>query len=342
MDEKTAVNRILGRILDEASGLDRRVRIMEVCGTHTMVITSSGLRSLLPEGVELISGPGCPACVTPQRTVNQAVALAMEGLSLATFGDMLDVPCPNGSLAGAKAGGADVNVVESPIDALGYDVFFAIGFDTTAPNTAVAVGEGLTVLNAHKRFLPAMKALLESGEVGVDGFINPGHVSTIVGSDAYGILDVPQVVAGFTPLDVLEAVLMLLRQINRGERRVENEYSRAVEPEGNLRAQKVLDSVFYTGDSEWRGLGVIPDSGFLLRKRYAQQDAEVAYGRTLEKTPNVVPNRGCVCGEVLRGVIGPRKCRLFGRDCTPSEPQGPCMVSSEGSCRIEYEYGDLF
>jgi hydrogenase expression/formation protein HypD len=339
MNEKTAVNKILGKINAEAANINRDVKLMEVCGTHTRVVSSSGLRSMLPENIELISGPGCPACVTPQNTVNQAVRLALEGLSLATFGDMLHVPGSGGSLADAAAAGGSVKVVESPMDALGSDVFFAIGFDTTAPNTAVAVENGLVVLNAHKRFLPAMNALLELGEVRIDGFINPGHVSTVIGADAFRVLDVPQVIAGFTPLDVLEAVLMLLRQINGGVRRVENEYARAVRSSGNLMAQRVLNRVFCVGDSEWRGLGVIPGSGFMLRDEFRGQDAGVLYADILDDVSDVVPNPKCVCGEVLRGIKKPGECRLFGGACTPSSPQGPCMVSSEGSCNVCFTYG---
>jgi len=332
---------LLKQIEDEAATLEQSVRIMEVCGTHTRAISEYGFRTLLPENVKLLSGPGCPTCVTAQRYINMCIALAREGLTVATFGDMMKVPGATECLDDVRAQGAKVKVVESPIEALDADVFFAIGFDTTAPNTAVAVQKGLVVLNNHKRFVPAMDALLKMGEIQIDGYLNPGHVSTIIGSEPYRVLHVPQVIAGFEPIDVLAAILRLLEMMKKGENTVDNQYTRLVRPEGNLIAKRFLDQVFDAGDSEWRGLGTIPGSGFTLKPEFDEQNAELIYEDVLKNVDSRELNPGCKCAEVLRGLRLPMECPLFEKVCNPSNPQGPCMVSMEGSCGIAYEFRDV-
>ena len=332
---------LLRKIEEEAATLDRTVRIMEVCGTHTRAISEYGFRTLLPGNVQLLSGPGCPTCVTAQRHINMCIALAKEGKTVATFGDMLRVPGAVESLDEARAQGARVKVVESPMEAFDSDVFFAIGFDTTAPNTAVAVKKGLTILNNHKRFVPAMDALLKMGEIQIDGYLNPGHVSTIIGSEPYKVLKVSQVIAGFEPIDVLAAILKLLEMMKKGVNTVENRYTRLVRPEGNPIAKRFLDEVFDVGDSEWRGLGAIPGSGFALKPEFDDQNAELIYEDILESVDSRELNPGCRCAEVLRGLKLPGECPLFEKVCNPSNPQGPCMVSMEGSCGIAYEFRDV-
>ncbi len=327
--------------------------LMEVCGTHTVAVARHGLREALPEGVRLISGPGCPVCVTPQDQIDLFIALGgLEGVTLATFGDMVRVPGTVKSLEQARAEGAEVLVVYSPMDAVEAAarsperqvVFFGIGFETTAPAVALAILEAerrglgnFSVLCAHKLIPPAMMALLDS-EVKVDGFICPGHVSVIIGSDAYGPVAArgkPCVVTGFEPADVLGAVRMLVRQLTEGRSEVEVEYSRAVRPEGNRKAQELLERAFRVADARWRGLGTIPGSGYELAEELAEFDAS----RRFEvEPPESVEPAGCRCGEVLRGMIEPPGCPLFGKACTPKKPVGSCMVSSEGACQAWYRY----
>jgi len=327
--------------------------LMEVCGTHTVAIARYGLREALPEGVRLIAGPGCPVCVTPQDQIDLFIVLGeIEGVTLATFGDMVRVPGTTQSLEQARAEGADVLMVYSPMDAVEAAakdpekqvVFFGIGFETTAPAVALSILEAqrrglgnFSVLCAHKLIPPAMMALLES-EVGVDGFICPGHVSVIIGSKAYEPVAArgkPCVVTGFEPADVLGAVQMLLRQLAEGRSEVEVEYTRAVRPEGNPKAQELLRRVFRVADARWRGLGTIPGSGYELAEEFAEFDA----ARRFEvEPPKSVEPRGCRCGEVLTGLIDPPECPLFGKACTPRKPVGSCMVSSEGACQAWYRY----
>ena len=327
--------------------------LMEVCGTHTVAIARHGIREALPEGVRLISGPGCPVCVTPQEQIDLFIALGgLDGVRLATFGDMVRVPGTERSLEQARAEGAEVLIVYSPMDAVEAAareperqvVFFGIGFETTAPAVALAVLEAqrrglgnFSVLCAHKLIPPAMMALLES-EVAIDGFICPGHVSTIIGSNAYRPIaerGKACVVAGFEAADVLRAVEMVLRQIAEGRSEVESEYTRAVRSEGNRKAQELLERVFRVVDARWRGLGEIPASGYELAEEFADLDAakrfEVEAPRSREPS-------GCRCGDVLRGAIEPPECGLFGRECTPRSPVGACMVSSEGACQAWYRY----
>jgi len=310
--------RLAGRIQAYAG---RPVNLMEVCGTHTVAIFRHGIRQLLPPNVRMLSGPGCPVCVTANADLDKAIALAqMPGVILTTFGDMLKVP---GSYS------------------------FAVGFETTAPTIAASVAEaqrqGLgnySIVSVHKLVPPALRALLDSGELRIDGLLLPGHVSAIIGSAPYQFIardyGIPCVIAGFEPLDVLQGIALLLAQITAGEARVEIQYRRAVPPQGNPAALAQMHAVFQPGDAEWRGLGAIPASGLRLRDDYAAYDAE---RRLAIQTPPPKEQRGCRCGEVLRGVIAPPECALFGQACTPENPLGPCMVSFEGTCAAWYNYG---
>lgn len=328
---------------------------MEVCGTHTMAIARHGLRDLLPRGLRLVSGPGCPVCVTAMADLDRVIALArLPRVTLATFGDLLRVPASSSSLAAERAAGADVRVVYSARDAVAIAaadpsrevVFAGIGFETTAPTVAASLLEArargvgnFSVLSLHKTMPLPLKALLDLGETPVSGFILPGHVSVVTGSRCYEFLardyGVAGVVAGFEPHDVLLALLMLVRQAAPA---IEIEYTSAVRAEGNLVAQRLLEQVFMPGDAEWRGLGVIPGSGLRLREEFAAADAARRFavdpGETLEPS-------GCRCGEVLRGMTDPADCALFGRRCTPQDPVGACMVSSEGACAARYRYRGL-
>ena len=325
---------------------------MEVCGTHTMAVARSGLRQLLPEGVRLVSGPGCPVCVTAMADLDRVLALArLPEVTLVTFGDLVRVPASRGSLATERAAGADVRVVYSPADAVRIAaaepdrqvVFAGIGFETTAPTTAAALLEaraaGLTnfsLLSLHKTMPLPIRTLLDLGETAISGFLLPGHVSVITGTACYGFIaaeyGIGGVAAGFEPADVLEALLMLARQDAPA---IEIQYARAVRPEGNVVAQRLLEQVFEPCDADWRGLGVIPGSGLALRPEYADVDAASRFpvdpGGSLEP-------RGCRCGDVLRGVLDPAACALFGARCTPEDPVGACMVSSEGACAARYRY----
>ena len=328
---------------------------MEVCGTHTMAIARHGLRQLLPDGMRLVSGPGCPVCVTAVADLDKVVALArLPEVTLATFGDLIRVPASATTLAGERAAGADVRVVYSPRDAvqLAADepsrqvVFAGIGFETTAPTVAASLLEArergianFSVLSLHKTMPLPLKALLDLGETPIGGFLLPGHVSVITGTECYEFLardyGVAGVVAGFEPHDVLLALLRLVRMT---EPAVEIEYGRAVRPEGNLVARRILGQVFGPCDADWRGLGVIPGSGLGLREEFAGMDASVRFA--IETGPALEP-AGCRCGEVLRGVLDPAACALFGRRCTPQDPVGACMVSSEGACAARYRFRDV-
>jgi len=328
---------------------------MEVCGTHTMAVARHGLRDLLPPDVRLVSGPGCPVCVTAMHDLDTVIALcALPAVTVATFGDLIRVPASRSSLAAARAGGADVRVVYSARDAVDLAVaqpsrevvLVGIGFETTAPTTAASIAEArrrgvrnFSVLSLHKTMPPALEALLDLGETPISGFLLPGHVSVITGTACFDFLaadyGVAGVVAGFEPGDILEALLMLVRQKIPA---VENQYARAVAPEGNTVAQEAMRRVFEPRDADWRGLGVIPGSGLGLRAEFADHDAAARFpvdaGEPLEPA-------GCRCGEVLRGVTDPADCTLFGRRCTPEAPVGACMVSSEGACAARYRYRDL-
>jgi len=333
------------------------VKLMEVCGTHTVAIAKNGLRAVMPEWVTLLSGPGCPVCVTANADIDTAIELARRPEVIVTsFGDMMKVPGSYSSLAREKAEGRDVRIVYSPLDALALAeknpdrevVFVAVGFETTAPLIAAAILraeesglENFSIFCAHKTVPAALEALVNDPEVQINGFILPGHVSTIIGSHPYEFLaeqyHVPGVITGFEPVDVLQGVYMLLKQLEEGRSEIEIAYHRGVLPEGNPRAREMVEQVFTEMDADWRGIGVIPDTGLKIRDEFAYYDAVVRLPVTLPEPKEI---KGCQCGDVLRGVILPFDCKLFGKGCTPEHPIGPCMVSSEGSCAAYFRYTD--
>ncbi len=335
------------------------VRVMEVCGGHTHAIYRHGLEELLPPELELVHGPGCPVCVIPMGRVDDAIAIAeTDGVTLATFGDMLRVPGACGSLLEAKARGADVRMVYSPLDALAlaaqepdrHVCFFAIGFETTAPATAVTLlraraeaTPNFSVFCNHVLFEPPLRAILETPGLRVDAFIGPGHVSTVIGTDAYGFIPEeygrPVVVSAFEPVDLLQSIAMLLRQRAEGRCEVENQYTRVVRREGNRRAvAAIAETMEPREDFEWRGLGVLPLSALRVRNAFAAFDAERLF--TLPGA-RVEDPKACRCGDVLTGQIKPWECGVFGTACTPERPLGTCMVSSEGACAAFFSYGRL-
>ncbi len=358
--DPAAIRRLLEDIGARAKRFGRTARLMEVCGTHTMSLYKHGLTPMLADaGVEMVSGPGCPVCITPNAVHEAAIAAVTgtEGLTLAAFGDMTRVPTGRGSLQTAvPARGSRLRIVYSPEEALEEArrapdrqvVFFGAGFETTIPAIAVtakaAVGEGLSnfsVLPALWLVPPALRAILEAGEIAVDGFIYPGHVSAVIGAGPYEFVarehKVPGAIAGFEPGDILLAVRSVLDQAIEGKPRVALEYARAIRREGNAVARAVMDEVFEPFDAVWRGLGRIPASGLRFRPRYAGLDAGGRFGARDAGTAEDLA--GCRCGDVLRGLIRPEGCRLFGRKCLPDSPLGPCMVSYEGACLIHYKYG---
>lgn len=336
---------------------DRPYRLMEFCGGHTHAISRYGITDLLPVNVRMIHGPGCPVCVLPIGRIDQAIRLAREhDVILCTYADTMRVPASdNLTLMRAKAGGADVHMIYSTQDALQIArdhpahevVFFSIGFETTTPPTAVAVkqaaAEGLSnfsVLCNHVLTPAAMHAILEV-EVELDGFVGPAHVSTVIGSQPYEVFardyGKPVVIAGFEPLDVMQAILMLVRQVNEGRAEVENEFTRAVTREGNRKALALVDEVFELREAfEWRGLGTVPHSALKLRPSFAAFDAEQRFGVDYVPVPD---NKACECAAILRGQKRPQECKIFGTVCTPANPVGACMVSSEGACAAHYSYG---
>ena len=336
-------------------GLVRPLTFMEVCGTHTMAIYQYGLRTLLPPQVRLISGPGCPVCVTPNDYLDRAVALArLPDVTIVTFGDMLRVPGSRSSLMEERAKGADIRIVYSPLDAVALAeknpgrriVFLGIGFETTAPIIAGSIlaarARGVAnyfVLASHKTIPVPMEILSSDPELAIDGYLCPAHVSAIIGADAHIPLaerGIPCVVAGFEPADVLQGVELLVRQVVEGRHEVENQYRRVVSREGNRKAQEILRQLFIPADAAWRGIGIIPQSGLVIAPEFQAYDAAVMIPVTVE-TPMEHP--GCRCGEILRGKISPFDCPLFGGVCTPETPVGACMVSSEGTCAAAYKYG---
>ena len=337
----------------------RHYKIMEVCGGHTHTIYRYGIADLLPPNVELVHGPGCPVCVIPMGRVDDAISIANDPRVILTcFGDMMRVPGGSGSLTEAKAAGADVRMVYSPLDALRIAqknpdrevVFFAVGFETTAPSTALtlmrAKSEGagnFSVFCNHVTIIPPVRALLESPDLRLDGFIGPGHVCTVIGARPFHFIPAqygkPVVISGFEPLDVLQSVHMLIRQIADGRCEVENQYTRVVPPDGNTQAFRVLADVFELRPHfEWRGLGFISQSALRLSSAYADFDAE---RRFAVPGVRVADPKACQCGEVLKGVIKPWECKVFGTACTPEHPIGTCMVSSEGACAAYYNFGRL-
>lgn len=336
--------------------LDAPLNFMEVCGTHTVAIFQSGLRSLLPKGVKHLSGPGCPVCVTHESEVAAYLALAeRDDVIIATFGDLMRVPGPHGkNLKLAQAQGARVEIVYSAFDALKLAaanpteqvVFLGIGFETTAPTVAATVQmaqqQGITnfmVLSFHKLVPPALEVLLDDKECVVDAFLLPGHVSTILGIEPYRFVaeqrNTPGVIAGFDPVDILQGLLIMLEQRKAGKAHIVNAYRRAVDDAGNPKACAIMYDVFHVSDALWRGIGCLPNSGLVFNEQYSQFDAMARLGLTL---PEVRHTSGCRCGDVLKGKMTPNECPLFGKACNPANPVGPCMVSTEGSCAAYYKY----
>jgi hydrogenase expression/formation protein HypD len=338
---------------------DQPLKLMEVCGGHTHTIFKYGIEDLLPANIEMIHGPGCPVCVIPLGRVDDSISIAMKpGVIFTTFGDMMRVPGSKTSLLDAKASGADVRMVYSPLDALKIAkknpdrrvVFLALGFETTAPSTALTIlqaakdkVENFSIFCNHITIVPALKAMLDSPDLRLDGFVGPGHVSTVIGTRPYDFVaqeyGKPLVCSGFEPLDILQSVYMIVKQVVEGRAEIENQYTRAVSRNGNQRAIEAIVEVFEPRDYfEWRGLGSIARSGMKLRPKYAGFDAEREFS-----VPGlrVADPKACQCGEILKGVKKPWECKVFGTACTPETPIGSCMVSSEGACAAYYNFGRL-
>ena len=357
--DPAAAEALVKRIRRSASRIGRPVKLMEICGSHTVAIFRTGIKSLLPENVILVSGPGCPVCVTAMEDMDRMIALSDrsrgEDIIIATFGDMIRVPGTWTSLEQEKARGADVRIASTPLDALRWAqenpqkqvVFLGVGFETTSPTIAATVLkaeetglENLFIYPAFKLLPPALTALLESPDVAIDGFLCPGHVSIMLGADAYREVAEkyrkPCVIGGFEPLDILLGISMLCEQLAYKTHEVENAYGRAVTDKGNQRAMAMLHEVFEAADASWRGLGSIDSSGLAFRDEFAEYDAVKRFG--LDSVETGFEPAGCACGEVLRGIVDPVDCPLFANDCTPDSPVGSCMVSSEGSCAAWYKY----
>jgi hydrogenase expression/formation protein HypD len=357
--DPAAARSLLTVIEGQAERLGRPLSFMEVCGGHTHTIYRHGLEHLLPESIQLVHGPGCPVCVIPMGRVDDAVWLAHRpGVIFTTFGDMMRVPGTEGSLLQAQASGADVRFVYSPLDSLKIAidnpdkevVFFAVGFETTAPSTAVTIARAaaldvrnFSIFCNHVLIEPPLRAILDSADLELDGFIGPGHVSTVVGTEIFRFIPedygLPIVVTGFEPLDILQSIEMLLAQYESGRCEVENQYARVVRPEGNPAALALMRQVFAVRETfEWRGLGYIPRSGYGIHPDYARFDAEQKFAMPGVR---VADPPACECGSVLRGVIKPWQCKVFGTACTPETPIGTCMVSPEGACAAYYNFGRL-
>ena len=329
--------------------------LMEVCGTHTVAIARNGIRALMPEGVRLASGPGCPVCVTSNHDIDKVIALArVPEVTITTFGDMTRVPGSTSSLLAEQAAGRSVQIVYSPLDALRIAqenpdreiVFVGVGFETTTPLVAIAIKRAkamglrnFSVYGAHKNMPGALEAIVNDPALKLDALILPGHVSTIIGAEPYRFLaekySIPGVITGFEPVDVLQGIAMIMRQLHEGRAEIEIAYARGVMPEGNPVALAAIDEVFETCTATWRGLGDIPGSGYRIRDEFAEFDAMRRFEPDVEPT---VEHKGCRCGDVLRGVMAPNECPLFRTVCSPENPVGPCMVSSEGSCAAYYRY----
>lgn len=332
----------------------KKINIMEVCGTHTMAIASSGIKTLLPKNINMISGPGCPVCVTPADIIDSAVEIARIGGIITTFGDMVRVPGSDSSLEKERAGKCDIRVVYSCLDAIRIArenpekevVFVGVGFETTSPTIAAAVKsadnqklKNFSVIPAFKLIPPAIQTILKQKRVRIDGFLLPGHVSTIIGARPYGMIPEkfkkPGVITGFDPADILEGIFLLLKQIESGRPKIEIQYRGIVRKQGNPFALKLLYSIFEKTDAQWRGIGIIKNSGLQFRNKYIKFDALKKFGIKVKRAAEMP---GCICGKILTGAAKPKQCRHFGKKCMPSTPIGPCMVSSEGTCAAYYRY----
>ena len=343
--DKALTQLIIRKIEDLA--LENHLRFCHICGTHEFAITRFGLRALLPPSIEVIAGPGCPVCIVPAEEVDEAIWLAQHGLTLVTFGDMMRVPGTRMSLSDAKATGSDVRIVYSVTESVKMAmrepeknfVFFAIGFETTAPTVAAEVlrkpPKNLSFITSHRLIPPAMKLLLGIDDIQIDGFICPGHVATIIGADAFSVFPenykMPTVIAGFEPIDILMAILMLLKQMKDGAR-LDNEYARSVTKDGNVKAQTLLKEVFDVVDGGWRGIGTIPSSAYKLKDAFFDYDVRLKYN--IETGPTKDITSGCSCHLIILGKINPPSCPMYLKSCTPEHPLGPCMVSHEGTCNI--------
>ena len=347
--------RLVSKLVSEIKKISKKeVVFMEVCGGHTMAIQKFGIPSLLPDNIKLISGPGCPVCVTSRNFIDHAVALSrLPDVIITTYGDLIRVPGSSSSLDKEKAMGADIRMVYSTLEAINIAkhnpgkkiIFLGIGFETTAPSTAAAIIEALNikvfnfyVLSSHKIMPPAMEALVDEG-VKISGYIAPGHVSTITGTDIY--LSIPEkyklpvVVSGFEPVDILHTIHMLVELVENSSPSVEIQYKRAVKKEGNPKALQIMNDVFETRDDWWRGLGILKNSGLQIREKYRRFDAEIQINVKIEETKEP---KGCICGSILKGLKKPDQCSLFRKVCTPVNPIGACMVSNEGACQAYYKY----
>ncbi len=354
--EKLLARRMVEEI-DRLSRLqERKLRFMEVCGTHTVSIFRAGIRQLLPENIELVSGPGCPVCVTPNSYIDKAIAYAKrDDVIITTFGDMLKVPGSNSSLGEAQADGADIRILYSPMDSLQIAtenpnkkiIFLAVGFETTAPTAAATViaakQQGINnifMLSAHKLVPPALHMLLNDPEIHVDGFLLPGHVAVVTGTDVFRFLadeyHTPGIVTGFEPLEILRSLVRLLQQKNDGRAEIGNEYGNVVRKEGNPVSRQILEQVYEPVDAEWRGIGMISLSGLRMTAEFERFDIEKILPVNITSSPR---KTACRCGEVLRGIVTPPECPLFGRACIPTHAIGPCMVSVEGVCAAWHKYG---
>ena len=342
-------------LVDRIKAISKKeISLMEVCGGHTMSIQKFGIPFLLPHNIRLVSGPGCPVCVSSKKFIDQAIVYAgIKDVIITTFGDLIRVPGSSSSLEKEKANGADIRIVYSPLMAIELAkhhpnkkvIFLGIGFETTSPTSAAAVANAYRdkvnnfyLFSSHKIMPPAMGALIDDG-VKINGYICPGHVSTITGSHIYEPIakayNLGCVISGFEPVDILQTIYMLAKQYEEGVAKVEIQYKRVVKPDGNVKAQQVMNEVFDLRDDWWRGLGVIPNSGMRISEKYKMHDAEVVFPVTV---PEPEEPAGCICGEILKGLKNPKECKLFGKACDPTNPIGACMVSSEGACQAYYKY----
>ncbi|MDO5852125.1 MAG: hydrogenase formation protein HypD [Methanobacteriaceae archaeon] len=341
-------------IIKKINELAQPIKIMHVCGSHEHTIMQHGIRTLLPPEVQIVAGPGCPVCCVPAREVDECVALAEQGVTIATFGDMIRVPGTKKSLSDVKAEGADVrivyginNAVEMAKEIDNDVVFMAAGFETTAPTTASELlsspPDNFAVLSCHRLIPPALDFLIHSDDVNLNALIEPGHVCTIIGTKPFEYLstqyNIPQSVAGFNPLDILLSIYLILKQAKNGTPKIQNEYKRAVREEGNIKAQEAMEKTFYVKSREWRGFPEIPNSVYEIKPEFKQYNAREKYDIEIPDSENVP--QGCICGPILRGIARPENCKLFKKECSPLHPVGACMVSKEGTCNIAYRYSKM-